>query len=80
MLILFIDLAEACNMLELIKGGHSSADSSAGFSANFNKADNVEFWFSQIPKYVPLFLIVTFFMQNFIEYVAVSTYKKILDY
>ncbi len=55
MLILFIDLAQA---------GRSSADASASFSTNFNKADNVEFWFSQIQK-CPF---VTFFMQNFIEY------------
>ncbi len=56
MLILFIDLVHACNMLEL-RGGGSSADASASFSANFNKADNVEFWFSQIQKCT----FVTFF-------------------
>ena len=74
MLILFIDLAQACNMLELGRGSFS-ADTSASFSSNFNKADSVEFGLVRFKKHEKG-LFVTFFMQNFIEYVAVSTYKK----
>ena len=46
-------------------------------NTKYYKADNIEFWFSQIQK---VSLCHIFFMQNFIEYVAESTYKKIPDY
>ena len=56
MLILFIDLAQARNMLELT-GFPAALTYQQVLKCKFNKADKVEFWFSQIKKcpFVTLF-------------------------
>ena len=78
MLNLFIDLAQACNMLELrgcVCHFSSESDASASFSANFNKADNVEFWFSQIQK---MSLCQTFLCKILLNMLQCQLIKKSL--